>query len=349
MKLRRSAILSIAILAVAGLTWLFRPSALAPVFTGRDGAVERTERRDRQAAVAEHRQEVVEALRPSTLEAPAKSEPKSLRGTNVDGSLPTDANGHLIITPSVRQFFDYFFIATGEARLADIRATIIGEIEARLDEPARGEAIELLDRYIEYRESGRGLMEEGGVPGDLGPRLEQIRQLRRASFGNENADALFADEEARDYVALAERQIAGDASLSDPERAELLEGLEAQLPEAERAARAAPTGPRRLARDEAKLREQGASPEELHSLREERYGAEAADRLAELDRRRAEWQQRLEEYRRQCEAIEADASQDEAERKEAVDALLTAHFTEAEQLRVRALDRIRDEAVSSLP
>jgi lipase chaperone LimK len=297
-----------------------------------------------------HRQEaIVEALRSGSLEPPAESKPKSLRGTNVDGALPVDASGHLIVSPSVRQFFDYFFVGSGEVPLSRIRATIVAEIEARLDEPARQEALDLLDRYIEYRESSRALIEEGGAASELAPRFEQIRQLRREAFGEEYADALFADEEARDYVALAERQIATDPSLSGAERAELLEALEAQLPEAERAARLAATGPLRLAREEAKLREQGASAEEIHSLREERYGAEAAERLAELDRSRAEWELRVGDYRRQREAIEADASLDAKERERAAAALLANQFSEPEQVRVRALDRIQAEAGSAPP
>ena len=348
MNTRRSAVLVAVLLGVGSLAWLLHLPALTPVSTGRDDSVERTERHRRDVTAADRRDAMVDALRTSNVEVPAESKPKSLRGTDVDGALPVDANGHLIVTPSVRQFFDYFFVATGEARSGHIRATIIAEIEVRLDDPARGEAIDLLGRYLDYRKSGRKLMEEGDVTGDLTARLEEIRQLRRTSLGEANAEALFADEEARDYVAVAAREIAGDPGISEAERTLLLEGLEAQRPEAERAARAAATGPLRLAGEEAELRDQGAAAEEIRSLREERFGPEAADRLADLDRRRAAWQERVDDYHRQREAIAADPSLDGAQRERAIDALLAERFSETEQLRVRVLDRIRVENAESL-
>ena len=70
--------------------------------------------------------------------------PRSLEGTEVDGGLAADPEGHLIVGPGVRALFDYFLSATGEEPAELIRARIIAEIEERLPPTAAREAIDLL-------------------------------------------------------------------------------------------------------------------------------------------------------------------------------------------------------------
>ena len=342
MKRRRYPIwVAVALIAFAG--WFFvRPQVQSARSAGH-AASPTTERRRVDLSADTRREALVSGLRPKPAAPLPDSPPSSLRGTDVDGALPVDADGHLIVAPSVRNFFDYFFIASGERTVAMIRSAIRAEIETRLKAPAKQEALQLLERYLDYRQRGRELAEGQDIAGDLDARLEEVRELRRSSFGDAVADALFAEEEARDYIALAERQVAGDPTLSEAERDRLLGALEAHLPERERAARTAATGPLRLLREEAERRERGASPEEIRALREEHFGPEAAHRLAELDRRRAEWKQRLRDYRHQREAIEADESLDEESRQSSIAALLAEQFTESERLRVRALDRIHTQ------
>ena len=75
------------------------------------------------------------------------------------------------------------------------------------------------------------------------------------------------------------------------------------------------------------------------ALREREFGRDAALRLAELDRRRAEAARRLAEYQRQRDAILADTSLGADERAAAVEALRAARFEPRELARIRALDR----------
>ena len=131
---------------------------------------------------------------------------------------------------------------------------------------------------------------------------------------------------------------------SPDERQRKLDELEQQLPASEREARADALGPVRLMHDEQQLQEAGASPEEIRTLREQQFGAEAADRLEALDRERAEWQQRLDDYRRARRAIEDDGSLSAAARAHAVDTLMDERFTPQERLRVEALDTIQLQA-----
>jgi lipase chaperone LimK len=250
----------------------------------------------------------------------------------------------LVVTPEVRRFFDYFFVAAGEEDDDHIRARIQSEIRARLRGAAQDAALALFDRYRDYRERGRTLAETVALGGDLTARVEALRRLRRDSFGEQDAAALFADEEAALTVAAAQRRITGDPTLSADERAAQLADLEAQLPPSVREARAAVTAPLRLARDEAALREAGGSAEEIHALREQAVGGEAADRLAALDQRRAEWQIRVDAYRQERATIDADASLAAEQRETALEALRARHFRDGELLRIRALDRMETAA-----
>ena len=91
-----------------------------------------------------------------------------------------------------------------------------------------------------------------------------------------------------------------------------------------------------------RLRASGAQAAEIRAVRERSFGVEAADRLEELDRQRAVWQQRLDEYREALDAIEQNESRDAGARDRAIEALRAERFTPEERLRVVALDRIRE-------
>lgn len=264
--------------------------------------------------------------------------PASLRDTDIDGALVVDADGHLVVAPALRRFFEYFFVASGEESSERIRARIEAQIRVRLNGDAQRAALELFDRYLAYREAGRSLATATAGDGDLGARFDALRRLRRDSFGETDAAALFADEDAAYAVALAQRRIAADPTLTDDERAAQLEALDAQLPAPLRETRTAVTAPLRLAREEAALRAAGGSAEEIQTLREQAVGPAAAARLADLDQRRAAWQQRVDTYRQERTAIDLDPSLDATQRAAALQALRERHFSGPELVRIQALD-----------
>ncbi len=268
--------------------------------------------------------------------------PASLDGTDVDGALAVDAQGRVLVNPETRAFFDYFLTATGEESPAQIRARIVAAIESRLPRDAAHAAIDLLDRYLTYRDRAQRVPAAATTPEE---RLQQLHALRRAVFGVADAEALFADEDARDGVTVERLRLAADPSLSAEERQARVQALEAQLPESERAARNAALLPAQLARDEAQLRAAGGSDAEVRTLREAAVGPEGADRLEALDRQRADWQARVDQYRAERDSIEQDVTRTPEERSAAIASLLAERFTPQEQIRVRALERIAQDAV----
>ncbi len=277
--------------------------------------------------------------------------PASLRDSAIDGALIADADGHFVPGPEALALFDYFLSATGEEPEAQLRARIVAEIERRLPAPAAREAIAFLDRYLAYRaDAARAASDDRlAESADLERRLQWIREVRREHFGAELATTLFGDDERAAEIAIAQRRVAADASLSDAEKRAQLDALEAQLPESAREARAASSAPLRLEQAEAALRARGGSDAEVRALREETVGAEAAARLEALDQRRAEWNARLAAYRAARDAVLADPSRDAQAREAAIEDLLARNFDARERIRVRALDATQPAAAAPPP
>jgi lipase chaperone LimK len=260
----------------------------------------------------------------------------SLRGTDIDGALRVGPDGKLELGPDVVRFFEYFLSATGEESDAVIRARIEAAIREKLDGPAEAEALALLDKYMAYREAGRNIAVPPGADEDPLVRLNAVKKLRRTHFGEEAASLLFGDEELEGEVAAERARIMKDPALSPEERQAKLAEVEAKLPEAARNAGEAATRPLRLREGEAALRANGASEEEVHRHRVEAVGEEAADRLRELDRSRAEWKGRIEAFRAERDRI-AKQYGDEGARKAAEAKLFEESFRPEERARAKAV------------
>jgi lipase chaperone LimK len=267
--------------------------------------------------------------------------PKSLRGTRIDGDLELDPLGRFKATVNARRLFDYHLTASGEASLDAIRARIVAVIERRLPPEAARDAVDLLDRYLLYRERARQIAAADPGDDDAHARFATIWALRREVLGNADAEAFFAEEEAYDRVALERARIMTNPFLSSAERAQQLPVADAALPEPLREVRDAATLPMRLDGATAAVRAAGGGDADVEALRVEMVGADAAARLAALDREEAEWRRRLDAFRDARSALEQQGA-----RADEIRALLESSFTPTERLRVEALDRL---AASTAP
>lgn len=341
----KAALAGAALLAALGVALMF-------VFSGRSGGAGLKEAREPAAAIESGRSERARqprSGRPSGVEreqaageeARAEALPeraRSLRETDIDGALRVGPDGKLILGPDVVAFFEYFLSATGEESDAVIRARIEAAIRERLDGAAEAEALALLDKYMAYREAGRKLAGSAGADeGDPLTRLDAIKKLRRAHFGEEAASAMFGAEELEGEVAAERSRVLKDPALSPEEREAKLAELEEKLPEGARRAREASRGPLRLREEEAALRAEGASDEEVHRHRVEAVGEEAAERLRELDAKRAEWKRRIDAVRGERDRIEKQYANDEGARDAALTKLLEESFAPEERARAKAV------------
>lgn len=268
--------------------------------------------------------------------------PTSLAGTSQPGGWEkTDRLGNLIPTSGLRQLFEYYLSALGEETLPQLVARIQLALAA-LEEPARGQALDTLGRYLDYKlalsdlEAAYG---DVGTPGagEMERRMAEIQALRRTWMDADTAEAFFADDEAIDRYQLQKRRIGRDQSLSEQQREEALAEAEMALPEPVRQAR---QDTRKFSRYEQAREALADDPEALRALRKQEFGGEAARRLENLEAEQKDWSRRWQSYTKEREALGASGLA-EPERKESLSRLREKYFSEPERIRAKALDSVQ--------
>ena len=281
----------------------------------------------------------VSLLRESAPSAASTPQANSLRGTEVDGRLQTDADGNLLISDQLRHLFDYYLSTTGEQNHAQIVAQIQALIRDSLDEPARSQALDLFQRYLDYQRALVELEQDFPAAADidsLWARQDAVERLRADLFSPAEHQAFFAAEESYNRFTLERLSILHNPNLSDEEKAQDIEALRESLPEAMQAL-LVPQIHQDLRQQTQALRAAGASESAVRDLRMEMVGPEATARLEALDVQRAQWQQRLDDFVRERDAILSQPGLADSDRNSAIQALLDARFDSTEQLRVSAL------------
>jgi lipase chaperone LimK len=273
-------------------------------------------------------------------EASRGSMPRSLQGTEVDGAFNVDGGGNFRPDAQALAVFLYFFSASGEESDEIIRGRILLHAQQQVPPSAMADVVDTLDRYIEFRKRMRQLsLSEQGVPEDLALRLESIAGLRMEVMGAYLDHALFGNIDEITRLDLERFELGKDKTLDEGSRAFQLDQIEFRLPEDIRRGREASVAPAKLSNEVAILRAAGADNEEIFRVREQRYGAEAAQRLAELDRVVEAWQSRIDTYSKQKERLIASASgAEQAELDAMIDRLRQDFFSDEEALRVKSLE-----------
>ena len=312
-------------LALMGVWWRETPSKPAPVRSDAPAA-------DPDGGESEFQDYVARGRK-------LGEEPASWRGTVPDGALREDERGNLIVSEEVRRRFDYFLSALGEEELNVLRGRVAAHLRGALSERAARQAWDLFERYIGYRSALRELDEHDGSVAGMRQSLEERRALRDQWFSAATREAFFGFRDRYADFALQRRALLENEQLDPAEKQARLDALEAGLPEDMREMVRASRRPSEVAEAVRQLREQGAPEARVYQYREQRLGAEAAERLGELDRRREAWRERYQAYQAQRRAIE-DSGLAEEDREDAIQRLRASLFDEAEQRRVRALDRI---------
>lgn len=286
-------------------------------------------------------------LPPSSFTIGTESLPGSLQGTEADGELEVDANGHLKITNGVRRVFDYFLSAVGEEPLDSLVARIRAYLRHKLPAMAATEAEQLLDSYLNYK---RGLeavqqVQAGGSTLDLDAvrrQMQQVQALRTQFFTPEVITAFFGDEDVYDRYTLARLEVMQNKSLTATQRAQQLSGLDDMLPAAMRESLKVVNQVQDLEALTQDWKRRGGSAAELRQIRESVVGPEASDRLEALDQERAGWDQRMGAWHKERQAILATTSLSETDRQRQVAELRGQRFSEAERVRVESLEHMYD-------
>lgn len=285
--------------------------------------------------------------------------PGSLEGTIMNQALVVDEEGNLRISNDLKRIFDFFLSTIEEEKLDTILNRIKEYLAYSLQEPALGQANEIMTQYVslkkalfdfelERSDSLRVLMEQGGTNkgevylGLLKEQLDAQRDLRSLHLSPEVHEAFYADDEAYDSYSLARMEVNVDKTLSEEEKQQRFDEIDAQAPSEIVESRKNAQVTDVLKQKTQLLREQGASQQEIRSLRTEMLGAEAADRFEVLDQQRAEWSQRIDSYLQKRKEVLEIPGLSEVEKQAQLTAYKRAQFDEREQLRLGVYERKAD-------
>ncbi|TNE77182.1 MAG: hypothetical protein EP339_06505 [Gammaproteobacteria bacterium] len=271
--------------------------------------------------------------------------PPELQGLEPNAELPTTPGGDLVPDRNLRRLFDFYLANVDREPLEVVIQRLHAALDQRLDEPAKSQAVALLERYIDYRMAVGELQESlpGGVTldgldlGALRQRQAELDALQQTYFESAEQAAFFGRDQQLDDYTLARLEIQQNDALSAEQRQQQLQLLEQQLPVADRQARKRATINADVYQQTNRLKAEGASSTDLYQLRAQSLGEAAALQLAQLDVQQNEWKNRLEGYREEKARILASGLSPE-DRNNAITTLRSTRFSGPEQLRVRALE-----------
>ncbi len=268
----------------------------------------------------------------------------SFVGTQIDGQLLAKG-GQLELSEALIARFDYYLAAVGERPLPQIYAEIERSIntELALSPAAAAEAKRIFRTYIEFKGATKSLpVVSADDPAPLQAirnRFEAERTLRARYFTAQEVAALFGSVDFSADDAMARMEIKADKQLTDAQKQAKLAQLDASLPPDVRAWRAPQASVDALQAAESDARARGASDAEMLALRTQFVGAEAARNLAALDAENAAWDQRVQAFKAEKNAILANAKLSEPERLASLDRLRERDFKPNELFLLQASDK----------
>ncbi|NVB37109.1 hypothetical protein G6O69_04655 [Pseudenhygromyxa sp. WMMC2535] len=263
--------------------------------------------------------------------------PRSLAGTEADGQFSFDGAGAFVFDEQARLAFDYFSTADGELSPEALDAWVSTEVRELVgDADAHAQIMAAWTAYLSFRAEAAAALEVS-ASADI---EAQLLASLDAHFG----ETPFAVAE-RERIVQGFDLHAAYAITDEAARAAELARLSADEAERFEQSRAGRFLAGRRAVEAARV--EGASPEAVEALRVEHFDAlepGAAQRLAALDARRAEWARRVSEYRAERDALRGELVGAAApELDAAVEALERDRFSAAERRRLHALDDIASE------
>jgi lipase chaperone LimK len=233
----------------------------------------------------------------------------SLAGTEPSGDWCVGPDQMLKPCEGLRTRFEYYILGLGEVTIDEVRALIEDEARRAHGDKPTVEIMAIFDKYWKVRTHE---YRNNFVQTDRStwlPVFEEQKTVRRQIMGEPWALAFFADDEAsfKAYYAQLDSGAAPPAKSGEP------------VPQME----------------------PGKDPAAVRAERVARYGEEAAARLDAVDKQWDEWDRRLAAARSEWERIQAQANLSEVQKQDEMAAYVQSHFQGKEQVRVRALLKLR--------
>jgi len=270
--------------------------------------------------------------------------PSSLRRTEIPGNLMVDMSGKLIVTEDLRDVFEYFLSGMGEEPYETLIARIEEYLKYALPDSASQEAIEILHSYLTYKKKLEELESDKSIIEGREDRIAALKDIlsqrmlvRRQCLSPDVVDAFFGESEKYDLFTLGRIEIEQNAVLSEQEKESRLIELEEQLPEHMKERRQEYRTRQKLQKTIDEIRQKGGSEEEVFQARAEIFGPEAAERLAELDKQTANWENRLHQFTEGMKSITQQKELSDDEKQERINELKYDLFDDTEISRVDAI------------
>lgn len=273
---------------------------------------------------------------------------KTFRASGIDGELKVDEQGQLIISVSIRHWMDYYLSALGELDLPEILALMQQKID-QLPEPARSQASGILQSYVSYKDQMADY--DGGdavdpmntdsamMFGDLKSRMDWQKRLRREHFSPQLVTEFWRVDEIIDDFTVAKMDVVSSDQTA-AEKKQALAKLEQELPEDVWTIRRASRVSVEVEMQEQEIIEQGGDAqvvkEQVQQLRSEKYGDQAAQRLAELDQKQQAWQDQLLAYQNEKQRVAQLEGLSEQDKQQILQDYKQQNFTAQQLPRVEA-------------
>jgi len=248
-------------------------------------------------------------------------------------NIQLDEYGRVVPDQAAKQSLEKAFDDLGPDLSPEAMAELQELIRIGLPGEAGEEAARVMENYYQFRLAETEFLQQTQNQLSDIDRYEELVQLRRRYLGNEIADKLFAVEDTQARHMLATMAIHQNADLTNEEKQSELDALQENLNN--RLLDLGELQPEEAAAEEVRrLRESGASDDDIYAIREEILGAEKARELAAADREEAQWQSRFNGFWQARQNV-MQAGLDEAEKERQIEQLLGQYFPPDERERAR--------------
>ncbi|MGH1430672.1 MAG: lipase secretion chaperone [Neptuniibacter sp.] len=270
---------------------------------------------------------------------------------NLLQSITLDESGSVVPDQTAKQALENGFMSLGTDLSSEAMSELQDLIRIGLPGEAGEQAALILENYFQFRlaeeefnqqmENPLPLAESGQMVDQLSAvdQHEKLVQLRRGFLGDEIADQLFAVEDTQAQHMFAAIEIQQNADLTDEDKQAQLATLQVELNN--RLVDLGQMEPEEAAAEQVqRLREQGASSDDIYATREAILGTESAQELAAADREDVRWQIRFDGFWQARQDV-MEAGLDDAERERQLGQLLDQYFSpeERERARVTSINR----------
>ncbi|MDN3502319.1 lipase secretion chaperone [Psychrobacter sp. 5A.1] len=287
--------------------------------------------------------------------------PRSLKGTQVDGDIIIDENKQLVVTEGLRRLFDYFLSALGEEEEAVIFERVESYIRQHTPEPAASQAVAIFNQYVAYLKALPEIEKRYGnlqlqatKSGELDlnavtQQRQDVANLRQQYFDKPTITAFFGAEDDYDDYSIEMVKINQNKQMSDAQKQAARKNYISRLPNnatKDSIMQQANLG-ELMARTE-QMKARGATPEALYNMRRELVGAPAAERLAQVDREDANFDQRFTQYETQKQRL-LSQSVDQTQAQVQINQLEQQLFNDTERKRLDGYAALQQQQATSTP